>query len=337
MQRVKLYSQRLAESTGVGCQDIFEYNKLPEKFITQLHYLLRNTIGDYQPTAPYGSQSSDYDGLCIYSNVIEQICEEHALIEFIQGETNRDSSLDLIIRFLRLNNNNVIALDLTERLFFLLENNFKKSVIKRRYTQGSSPLNSQKSIEIIVSEAIHLLNERFKQNNFGFRYEDGILIRIDSEYIHSEATRPALTLLNTSLFEKAHSLFLEAHHKLLKGELVESLVSANKSFEATLRIIIKAKGWNDPSPPVASKLVDECLSKGLIPPYLKAEIDSFRGLFSQGVPAIRNFKAGHAELPDESGKHPHGELTTHLCQYALNLAASHIVFIVECYKDSESS
>lgn len=330
----KLYSQRLEEKHGADNSDIFEYEHLPTELINQIKYLLARVIGEGSPciSNEYGEgTSSDF-----YESIATTIMEHHGLSRFIKGiryHHNNQVQLEHIISFLNERNGNVIVLDALELLFQQIEHTLP-AVIR---FETSNPYNNQFPERTPPSNIIDQLNERLKQRHFGYRYEEGQLIRLDSEFIHSEATRPALTLLNTSLFEKAHSLFLEAHHKLLKGELADSLVSANKSFEATLRIIIKAKEWNDPNPPTASKLVDECLAKGLIPQYLKTEIDSFRGLFSQGVPAIRNYKAGHAELPDENGNNLNGELTTHLCQYALNLAASHIVFLIECYKDSEST
>ena len=51
-----------------------------------------------------------------------------------------------------------------------------------------------------VKDAINELNERFREHGIGYEYIDGIVIRKDSEYIHSEVVKPALLILNEKEF-----------------------------------------------------------------------------------------------------------------------------------------
>ena len=48
------------------------------------------------------------------------------------------------------------------------------------------------------SEAINELNHRFREHGVGYQIEGSTVIRVDSNYIHKEVVRPALSVLRST-------------------------------------------------------------------------------------------------------------------------------------------
>jgi hypothetical protein len=63
------------------------------------------------------------------------------------------------------------------------------------------------------------------------------LIRIDSQYVHAEAVKPAIFLLQEAEFEGASEEFLKAHNHYSQGQNKEATAEALKTFESTLKSI----------------------------------------------------------------------------------------------------
>jgi AbiJ N-terminal domain 4 len=59
-------------------------------------------------------------------------------------------------------------------------------------------------------DAIKEINHRFKEHGIGYQYANGMLFKIDSQFLHAEAVKPALTLLNTKGFEGPAQEFMAA-------------------------------------------------------------------------------------------------------------------------------
>jgi hypothetical protein len=72
-------------------------------------------------------------------------------------------------------------------------------------------------ITIPADKAVEELNERFRRAGFGYRYESGKIFRVDSEFQHQEATRPALELLSDPRFAGANEEFRAAYDHLKAG------------------------------------------------------------------------------------------------------------------------
>lgn len=334
----KLYSQRLEERLGTN-KDIFEYTTLPQPALNHIRHILIHEIGEFSPEINFFSNASGAGAH--YSNFYEDIAitvvEEHGLEEFTKYTPyQRDNEVGMndVLRFISLNNGEVIALDVLELIFRQID--FVLPKIIELENENQNPFSHiQPPKRLPAPELIALLNKRLKQHNFGYRYEAGTLIRLDSEFIHSEATRPALTLLSNPVFDDAHKLFLAAHRNLLEANLDSTLNSANKALEATLKIIIKKSDWGNPDDLTIAPLVQRVVEKGLFPKFMETEFDSLSKLLKKGVPAIRNKQGSHAQVKDEQGTYKDGELNIHTCQFALNLTASHIVFLVECFQQQQ--
>lgn len=171
------------------------------------------------------------------------------------------------------------------------------------------------------------INARFLQHGVGYQYESGQIIVQSNSLLHAEAVKPALHLLSDPTFQGANDEFLKAHDHYRHERYPECLVDCLKAFESTMKIICDQKGWAYNQTDTASKLIEVCLSKGLVPTFTQQQLTSLRTLLESGVPTLRNKQAGHGQ-----GTTRH-EVSPQLARFALHAAASVLVLLVEAYKD----
>ena len=60
-------------------------------------------------------------------------------------------------------------------------------------------------------EAINQLNHRFREHGVGYQYKSGKIIKVDSEFTHSEVVKPAMSFLSDPIYKGANEEFLNAH------------------------------------------------------------------------------------------------------------------------------
>ena len=83
-----------------------------------------------------------------------------------------------------------------------------------------------------------------------------------------------------------------------------------------MKVICDKRNWEYPPKASASRLIKAIIDNGLIPPELKAPLES-------GLPPIRNKLGGHG-----AGSTPR-TISRHVAAYALNLASSNITLLGE--------
>jgi hypothetical protein len=74
-------------------------------------------------------------------------------------------------------------------------------------------------------DAIEELNNRFRESGIGYQFESGEVVRVDSQFIHSDVVKPTLQILgNSQEFAGANDEFLSAHehyrHQRFKSVLM---------------------------------------------------------------------------------------------------------------------
>ncbi len=172
-------------------------------------------------------------------------------------------------------------------------------------------------------ELVDEFNKRCLENGFGYQFESGQIVRIDSQYIHQQAVIPALSILSGKAYSGPQEEFLSAHEHFRNGRHQEALVDALKSFESTMKVICDKRGWEYCKNDTAKKLIAICFENGLIPGFWQSYMNGLRSTLEGGVPTVRNKMGGHgqgAELVD---------VPDHIAAYALHLTASTIVFLVK--------
>ncbi|WBL45854.1 hypothetical protein LOR37_14325 [Clostridium estertheticum] len=204
------YSKRRKKIINQEISDVYEYDELQITLRTQIMYIWRDAIGSNNNVA--------------WEFIHNTIARELGIAYL--GPYN-NSYYDRCIYFLSKAEIEE-ALDIIELSFKIIDNSIRTL----------SPNN--KSIEGIILEsddAIIELNHRFKEHGVGYEFIKGEIIRIDNEFIHQEAVKPAIKLLYDGDFEGASNEFFNAYEHFRKGEYKEAIVDALKSFESTMKTI----------------------------------------------------------------------------------------------------
>lgn len=290
----EIYSKRLKRLSQSGQSDVYQYDDFPDAFRVQVAYIWGRI----------NSNSSVYDKISLrefWASVHDTLAEEYGVAILGKG---RDAEERCLV-FLQ-NATASEVLDIIDFSFRVIADGFR---------------------DFVAEKAIDDLNHRFQEHRIGYEFLEGEIIRKDSQYLHEEAVKPALTVLNGPGFEGPQLEFFEAHAHLRAGEYQDAIVDAGKAFESTMKAICDLQGWTyDPLRATASVLVSIIITNNLIDASMTQQMTSFRTLMESGVPTLRNRNGGHG-----GGSAP-VEVAEYVASYALHLAASNIVFLVEAQK-----
>ena len=175
------------------------------------------------------------------------------------------------------------------------------------------------------------LNERFRENDFGYEFTKGRIVRVDNKLLHKDIVDEVIQLTNESLFSNANEEFLSALDHLRHGRNKEALNDSLKSFESTMKIIINDMGWDYDEKDTSSKLIQKCLDKELIPKSLQSQFSALRTTLEAGIPTIRNKNSGHGQGPKKI------VVPDSLASYSIYMTGTCINYLIELYKEKKSS
>lgn len=309
MAIIELYSSRnknIIDEEG----DIYIYDKFTDKLLNQVMFITDDIFHKYNYPDLMNSPEID-----VYADIKASLCREHGLnYLYSVFSSPREDIYSWLKKSKKIDN----FLDFIELSF-----NFVETFISGGYfTDRQGGRMSDSSFQ----EAVEELNHRFKCERVGYQYTDSIIIKVDSEFIHSEVVKPMLRLLNESGgYDGAIEEFLSAHENYRHGENKDCINDCLKSFESLMKSIHLKRGWDFNDKKATSKdLIAGILSNELIPSYLQQQFISLRSMLESGVPTIRNKVSSHGQ----------GENVTtvedHLCSYMLNITASNLLFLAEC-------
>ena len=290
--------------------DVYVYDELAEMLRNQVVHILQTSIGNYVVgRTGLGVFQNNADWLSIHND----IAREH-------GELRLGNSLDASENVLHyfLNLGDVYkALDVIEVCFMYIDQNARKLDQLHLRSRG---------ITQEADDAIAELNERFRRAGVGYLFESGMIMRVDSELVHSEVVKPALKYLDEPGFEGPQEEFLRAHGHYRSGEMEDAITDANNVFESTLKAVCDQHGWQYDGGDRASDLLRIVRNEGLLPEYLDNSFDQLAATLRSGLPQVRNWHGGHGQ-----GAEPRNT-PDFVGAYALHLAAANILFIVEAHK-----
>ena len=290
-----LYSKRQKRLRG-EVPDVYVYDEIPGPLRVQIVHILRDTIGT--------CESNHYDYVDNkYKFVHDSLCREYGIFKLVEKFQSYDGA---VFSFFLSCDEYEQALDVIEFTFRVID----------RHIREIAYYSSQAETKMNADGAIDELNTRFKEHGVGYRFESGELIRIDSEYIHSESVKPALELLRDKMYRGSNEEFLKAHEHYRHGRYKETLVEALKAFESVMKAICDKHKWQYGRRATARDLIQICISEGLIPSFLQSGLES-------GVPTIRNELGGHGQ-----GTHQIN-VSEGMAGYALHLTAAQILFLGE--------
>lgn len=184
-------------------------------------------------------------------------------------------------------------------------------------------------ISISPEEIVTELNERFRENDFGYEFTKGRIVRVDNKLLHKDILNQVIQLTNESLFSNGNEEFLSALDHLRHRRNKEALNDSLKSFESTMKIIIHDMGWDYDEKDTASKLIQKCLDKGLIPKFLQSQFSALRTTLEAGIPTIRNKNSGHGQGPRKI------VVPDSLASYSIYMTGTCINYLIELYKEKK--
>ncbi|WP_215847746.1 STM4504/CBY_0614 family protein [Candidatus Pantoea bituminis] len=296
-----LFSKRQKRLRG-EVPDVYQYTELPQNFRVQVIHIIRETIGyDNGP----GYHAGD-----IYDAIHKALCREYGVFSLKERAQNNSQA---IFDFFLNEKNHERCLDVIELSFKYIHHVIRKDYWKYQGNQQTA------------DNAIDELNIRFKEAGIGYQFESGEIVKVDSQFIHSDVVKPILQIIgNNIVYQGANDEFLSAHEHYRHQKYKECLNDCLKSFESLMKAIHTKRGWEFNQTDTAKKLINGCLVNGLIPEYMQNEFSSLRILLESGIPTIRNKEGGHGQ------GHEVTTVPEHLASYSLHLTASTLLFLAKC-------
>ena len=288
--------------------DVHEYAHIPRSLRVQIVHVLRDLFGHEVTYDLNGCREA-------FGEIEKTLCREYALCNLPTKPTDLTTSPDVrVIDFLLHEEDQEKVLDVVEVSFRLLTR------------LRSSPEWQSRVPQEKFDKAVTELNSRFREYGIGYHYQNGEMVRIESQFLHAELVKPALALLTAKEYAEANAEFLKALKHCRKGETKECLNECLKTFESTMKAICIKKKWAFKPKDTAKELIDVCLKNGLTPPLIHSHIRGVRATLARGIPTIRNRLPGHGrevELMD---------VPPHYARYMLHLTAATIQFLIESEK-----
>ena len=286
--------------------DVYQYDDLPQTLRTQIVHIWFDTIGRPE-------QWSGGPPLAAWASICNALCREYGVFTLPGTKnTSRRDAMEEVINFFLTEKSVEKLLDVIELSFRVIDTS----------TRSWNYLNRRDAKELADS-AIYELNARFKEHGVGFQFESQEIIRVDSQFMHSEVVKPALHLLKGKAYAGAQEEFLKAHEHYRHGNAKEALNECLKAFESMMKTICAKRGWAINGKETASGLIKICLERELIPAFWQTQFTSLKSLLEGSVPTGRNKLAGHGQ----------GEISTtvpeYLVAYMLHMTGACLVFLAE--------
>ena len=297
-----LFSKRQKRLSG-DAPDVYTYDELPQRLRVQIVHIIRDAIGDDRN---FSGKTEE-----VYKFLNDTLCREYGKFSLVEGYNV--SKKEQVLNFLLQSPKTDDVIDVIELSFKYIERIIKKD---HQYDYSSN-------VKITPDDAISELNERFKENGIGYSFDGSEIFRVDSTYVHSEITKPAIALLWNNKFKGANEEYLKAHEHYRHGRNKECLTECLKAFESTMKVICNEKGWAYNQTDNAKKLIQVCFQNELVPTFTQNQFTSLQNLLESGIPTIRNKLGGHGQ-----GQTPQ-TVGDEMTRYGLNLTGANIIFLVE--------
>jgi hypothetical protein len=304
MSIFELFSKRQRKIRG-EVPDVYQYEDLPNNFRVQVIHIIRDTVGI--------EQSYNRETNAVYEDIHKVLCKEYGVFGL---KNHKTSNFESVFEFFLEQKDYEKCLDIIELSFTTIDTYVRQNEWNFREASGvcQTPDN-----------AINELNSRFKESGIGYQFVSGELVRVDSQYLHSEAVKPVLKLLGSNKsYIGSNDEFLSAHEHYRHKRYKECLNDCLKSFESLMKAIHDKHSWEYKPNDTAKKLINSCLTNNLVPEYLQNQFSSVRILLESGIPTVRNKEGGHGQGSNITN------VPEYLASYTLHLTATNLLFLANC-------
>jgi hypothetical protein len=297
MTILDLFSKRKKRERG-EYSDVYSYDNIPQTFRVQLVHMIKEAFAE-------DGEYWGVNGKNALGRINKLLCKEYGVFR-LAGEY--DGEFESIGNFILRTQEHEKVLDVIEITFRFID----KYVRKNTYQ-----FNRHLNVDDFISE----LNHRFKEASLGYQYESGEIVRVDSQYIHSEAVKPTLSILKNRVYKSVNEEFLSAHEHYRHKRYEESTTECLKALESLLKTICSEKKWAYDQKDTAKKLISICLQNGLVPTFMQNQLNLLQTLLESGVPTVRNKLSGHGQGPTPR------QMPEYFASYTLHLTASTILLL----------
>lgn len=288
--------------------DILVYDKIPQELRVQLVHIFSDYLGNQKDESIHNSMSPT-----AFEYIVESLCREYGVFHLPSASQRGDRNhFTELFNFVLTEQSVERVLDAVELACRIIDVHSRKWDYRHRQEADEE-----------ATAALAELNARFLQHGFGYRFEAGDIIRVDSEVVHAEIIRPALTLLHSAKYKGAEAEFHLAFEHYRHGRAKEALTECLKALESTIKTIAESRCWKYDTNATAKPLLDLMFEKQLIPQFWAQQFSGLRGMLESGVPTARNRLGGHGQGVEIVSVPPH------LVSFALHQTAATIVFLVK--------
>ena len=312
MKVVNIFSKRQKQLRG-EVPDAYQYETIPETLRNQVIYIWEDVFGE-----PY---RSPFGGLSYYEGTTDAYKHIRNVLLREYGKRSlgnpRDSIVESVQNFFLGTENTENAIDVIELSFRCIDNYVRNNA----HRFGNSNISPDK--------AIAELNYRFREHGVGYQYESGQIIRIDSNFTHSEVVKPALIMLSNPMYKGADNEFRKAHEHYRAGRSKECMNECLKAFESCIKAICDVRRWEYEGQRGIRDLIGIVFERGLIPTFMQSHFTALRKTLEDGIPTLRNQRSGHGQGTEEV------PVPGYMAAYALHLTASNILFLAKANEEME--
>ena len=306
MPVIELYSKRRKRELGLE-PDVYTYDNFNANLRAQICYVIDDVLGIQNRN----ELERNYGSIC------EILRREYGVYKLVAGLHVRASVIDELGQFISLEQDIDRVLDAIE-LCFVIAESYRDKSYTYRYPQEDTGA--------YIDECVSELNTRFKEHGKGYEVSDGRVLRIDSELLHTEAVKPAISFLNQPEYAGPRDEFFGAYEHYRHGNLKEALNDALKAFESTIKVVLELRGWEYDKTSPAKKLLGVLLANNFLPSYHQNHLNALSTLLESSVPTIRNKEGGHGQGSEVS------EVEPEIAAYVLHTTASAIVMLCSLEK-----
>ena len=325
--RYELFSKR---QKRLRCEigDVYQYEIIPQELRVQVFYIWQDVWGEIyyiSNSQPKGSNLA----IGAYKFIEATLRREYGVRMLDEGDDFYQSVRDFLFETQEADK----VIDVIELSFRYIDQmvreDFKAYTDFGKSTSNKIPIlatcDDYASMYDSVSpdEAIDELNYRFREHGVGYQYESGLIIKVDSQIIHSEVVKPTLIFLSDPIYKGANEEFLKAHEHYRKGNYKDCVSNCFNAFESCLKIICKSRGWAYKEKDGSQRLIKNIFDHGLIPPLMQSHFSALRSTLESGVPTVRNNQTGHGQGPEEI------IVPEYIASYILHLTASNILLLAK--------
>jgi len=340
MDGEKPFFRRIAEENN-EIPDVWIYDELPKNVRVQILLALVSFLGCCY--YDYDMNNSDSKFCKKIVNYLREEIGTESLVRDIDGkEKTIYNAFEELEEFFHKGlkreydekTNFRYALTVVEEIckgLLLIQKTCKESV-DRESNNYYNYYNRTKNKEFIkkISDVICKINYRLREARIGwtFDYNAGRLIRIDNDFTHQLAVKPAFRLLSELEFQESADNFSKAFESYQEGTKKgrESAINyAVKALESVIRNICLIKKYHFDKNATLTPLIRALIDNKFLPGYNDDFLNALPKIFMAGG-VIGNKNTRHAR-GDAGAKLAESRLTDNLVSFVLSQTASTIVFL----------